>query len=254
VTRSSVHEALVRLAPHSGIVRLAVYVREMARQGRAARRGSLGEWVREFPRWQGTIRSGATPLQTRTPWITYGAIRFLEGLMRPEMRVFEYGAGGSSLFFAARVKEGVSVEHDPGWAAAVRSALSEAGHTNWTVELVEPGPETPAGEPSDPEGYASSDEALVGRSFRAYAAAIEAHAPPDFDLVIIDGRARPSCFRHAWPRVKPGGWLLLDNAERATYRRVHSELERLGWPRSSFPGPSPHAFNFSETCLWQRPA
>ncbi len=254
MTRSSLHDTLVRLAPRSAALRLAVYLREMARLGRSAGPGPLGGWMREFPRWQRTIRSGVSPLQAQTPWITYGAIRFVEELLRPEMRVFEYGAGGSTLFFAARVREGVSVEHDPAWAQAVRAALAERGRTNWKVQLVEPVADDNGADPADPDGYASSDPPSAGRSFRAYAAAIEAFPPASFDLVVIDGRARPSCFRHAWPRVTPGGWLLLDNAERATYGRVHVELERMGWSKRCFPGPTPYAFNFSETCLWQRPS
>ena len=254
MNRSRLHAALVRLARHSSILRLAVYAREVARLRRAAKhRLPLGELVRQFPAWQRSLKPQASALGDRTPWITYGAIRFLQNQLRPDMRVFEYGAGGSSLFFANRVREGISVEHDPAWVGEVRRSLADQRLVNWTVKLVEPRHDGTERDPSDPANYTSSDPAQAGRSFRDYAAAIDEFPDDSFDIVMIDGRARPSCFMHAVPKVRPGGWLLLDNADWPGYRHVHVELDRLGWSRQVFAGPSPYGFNFSETCAWQCP-
>jgi hypothetical protein len=250
----SLHSALVRLAHRSSIVRLAVYAREVVKLRRAGRQEpAMSVLLRQFPAWQRSFRPPASPLRDQTPWITYGAIHFLESHLRPDMRVFEYGSGGSSLFFARRVREGISIEHDPAWAAEVKQALVDQRLANWTVQLVEPSNDGSGGDPSDPASYTSSDAPQVGRSFRAYAAAIDKFPDDSFDLVMIDGRARPACFVHARPKVKPGGWLLLDNADWPGYRYVHRELDRLGWPSRTFAGPSPYGFNFSETCSWRRP-
>ena len=46
-------------------------------------------------------------------------MRLLERVAQPHLKVFEYGAGNSSLWWAARVAEVVSVEHDAAWAGRV---------------------------------------------------------------------------------------------------------------------------------------
>jgi predicted O-methyltransferase YrrM len=248
-----VRDLLVRLSRRSTAVRLAVYGRELAR----LRRGGgpapeLGALLRQFPAWQRTLRAGASPLGDRVPWVTYGAIDLLRRIVTPQTRVFEYGAGGSSLFFSERALEGTSVEHDPSWAAQVRDTLAAQGHARWRVLLVEPSGAA-TGDPADPASYLSSDPAYAGLSFQRYAEAIDPFADASLDLVLVDGRARPSCAAHAVPKVAPGGWLILDNAERPHYHAVHERLAALGWSRHSFRGPSPYSFNFSETTAWQRP-
>ena len=46
------------------------------------------------------------------PWFTYPAIRMLEKIITPDLRVFEYGSGGSSIWWSERVNEVYSIEHD----------------------------------------------------------------------------------------------------------------------------------------------
>ena len=41
----------------------------------------------------------SSPLEIQLPWISYGAIDFLDGYLKPDMTVYEYGSGGSTLFF-----------------------------------------------------------------------------------------------------------------------------------------------------------
>src|SRR2546430_9982143 len=76
---------------------------------------SFWELMRSYPRWRRNLRQNGNPLDGDSPWMTFAAIRFLDRLLTKEMRVFEYGSGGSSLFFSRRVREVVSVEHDGAW-------------------------------------------------------------------------------------------------------------------------------------------
>lgn len=45
------------------------------------------------------------------PWLTYPAVQFLEGRIRAEFRVFEYGSGSSTLWWSRRVASVVSCDH-----------------------------------------------------------------------------------------------------------------------------------------------
>src|SRR5215218_1655637 len=49
------------------------------------------------------------------PWFTYPAIEALKNWDLADKRVFEYGSGYSTLFWASRAKEVVSVEHNRDW-------------------------------------------------------------------------------------------------------------------------------------------
>jgi hypothetical protein len=72
-----------------------VYLREALRWRRRLP-GScrVVELKASFSDWQRSLRPGANALTDASPWMTCGAIRFLQGTLRREMRVFEYGAGG----------------------------------------------------------------------------------------------------------------------------------------------------------------
>jgi hypothetical protein len=238
----------------SSLLQVGAYLVESASLLRREReRVAWRALVTDFASWQRSLRGAASPLADEQPWITFGARHFLERVLTGEMAVFEYGAGGSSLFLARRVRTGFSVEHDAAWSALVTRELAARRLTGWQVQLIEPGPSD--GRPGDPgrcEDYTSGDLRFSGRRFREYAASIDRFADGHFDLVLLDGRARPSCFRHAVSKVKRGGYLLLDNAERPYYQVIHDGLPATGWQRHDFPGPGPYNLRFWRTCIWQR--
>ncbi len=173
------------------------------------------------------------------PWIPFLAIEFLEAILKPDMKVFEWGSGGSTVFFAQRVSRIVSIEHDREWYGKVGGSLGAVG--NAECHLIEPEYGTIAECKSDVLAYFS--DSVPGTNFKAYASAIDDYAP--FDVVVIDGRARPSCVMHAHRKVRAGGFLLLDNSDRSYYER--SVREFLGtWERATFLGSGPHT-----TSRWQ---
>lgn len=65
----------------------------------------------------------------------------------------------------------------------------------------------------------SAKEGHAGLDFAAYVASIEA-VPGQFDLVVIDGRAREACLTAALPRLAAGGLVVFDNSRRTRYRRA----------------------------------
>jgi hypothetical protein len=145
------------------------------------------------------------------------------------------------------------VENDPAWAALTKEALVKNKFSAANLRLCppEPDPSCADKDPSDLDSYVSSSADCKGRSFRKYAEAVGGYG--SFDLIMVDGRARPSCFKEAYPKVAPGGFLLLDNAERAHYHRIHDHLNAAGWKIHDFAGPGPYNTYFWQTCIWQRP-
>lgn len=234
--------------------RLEKYLEEAEKLKRAyPQHYNVLELVRYFPSWSRSLVSGRNPLDDERPWITFAAIRFLENVLHRGMRVFEYGMGGSTLFFAKRAGEVVSVDHDPMWMARVREHMDTLAGRNWRGFVVEqkPDPRAANGDPADPEAYVSANAVFSGQSFLEYASSIERFPDESFDMVFIDGRARPSCFRHSMSKVKKQGYILWDNTDREHYHPA-MKIVPEDFRFLDFPGPSPYVKFFTRTSCWRR--
>jgi predicted O-methyltransferase YrrM len=252
--RHAIHQGLLTAA-RIPIARAFVYGAEALRYWALYQRApELSNLLREYRDWRRSQAHRQQPLAERVPWLTFGAIRFLAVRLQREMRVFEYGSGGSTLFFAQHARSVVSVEHDVVWSAEVRQAAAALKLENVTILDVLPGDSIgPGPDPADPDAYISRDPPYTRVSFRAYASAIDAFADRSFDVILVDGRARPSCVKHAIGKLAPGGMLILDNAERGHYALAGKKLDDLGWQRHDFAGPGPLNAYFWKTSIWLRP-
>jgi hypothetical protein len=162
-------------------------------------------WDRSVVSRQAEDRDGPVP------WITYPALRMLDRIVQPHFKVFEYGAGNSSLWWASRVAEVVAVEHDPIWAELVASRAPD------NLRVLSRPMGAPAAEPGRSEVAAflaahpnpplSGDEAkdvadgLVWAPFAGYLAELACYPAGWFDVVVVDGMAR---WRRGWS--PPTGW------------------------------------------------
>ena len=191
--------------------------------------------------------------QNAIPWVTFSAIEFLENYLKKDMKVFEFGGGGSTLFFAGRTKELVTVEHDPEWFSALTAQMKTRTDIIWKSYLVPPEPAATGGvDPSDPTHYVSSGQQYSKKTFRSYASVIDQFPDDYFDLVVVDGRSRPSCTVHSLKKVKPGGLLLIDNADRQYYlKNVNHLLGNFSLVCNDF-GPVPYYSFFSQSNIYQR--
>jgi beta-phosphoglucomutase-like phosphatase (HAD superfamily) len=178
--------------------------------------------------------------------MTFEAIRLIERLMPASARVFEYGSGGSTLFFGRHSAQVVSVEHDSSWFEQVRAAT--AGFPN--VELVLAQPRLPVDEAE--AAVASSSPAFAGQTFVDYAAVVDRFPDHHFDLLVVDGRARPSCFFRAAPKVRIGGLVVLDDSERPAYASAVAAATAAGWPERGRYGPKLSTPWFSRTTVWTK--
>jgi predicted O-methyltransferase YrrM len=207
--------------------------------------------LRYFRRWHRSLFHGATPLSDEQPWITFDAIQYLEQNIKASHRVFEFGGGGSTLFFLKRCQEVVTVEHDADWFLRLEQRIENRQLKNWIGSLVEPefGDLLESPNASNPDHYSSGSIGHV--NFRKYASLIDYYPDEYFDVILVDGRSRPACIKHAVPKLKKGGFIVLDNADRTYY--VGSEIEKILEKYSlvlSEKGPSPYVRFFTQTNIW----
>ena len=233
--------------------KLRFYLRQIARHKRVhPETFDLMQDLRLFPDWYTSWKS--SPISQERPWVTYRVIDFLEKVLTKEMRVCEFGVGGSTLFFAKRVNELISVEHDDSWAGKVVEEMKKRNYTHWELKIVPPTPHVFPTPPdiADPDNFASSNENYAGMWFKDYACAIDNFPDGHFDVVQVDGRVRPSCAKRALNKIKKGGYLVVDDTHRAHYSWVHTGLDAKEWKKFDGFGPGPHEWEFRQTCAWEK--
>jgi len=115
----------------------------------------------------------------------------------------------------------VSIEHDKEWFGLVGRTIEQKKITGWSGQLIVPELINNSSQikldASDPLHYYTTDENYLNYTFRNYASYIDNFPESYFDVVLIDGRSRPACLYHSLNKVKKGGLLILDNAEREYY-------------------------------------
>lgn len=170
---------------------------------------------KHFFRWIASFKKDSF-LTKKQPWLVFDAIDFLNSLRLGDQRVFEYGSGGSTLYWLSRNMLPVSVEHDPSWFEFVRIHLDTS---KVDYRLIQPQKNLAKVilDIADPLLYLSDDIRFNGYNFKNYPSQIDAFPDEYFDVVLVDGRARPACIMHSAPKVKVNGLLMLDNADRLYY-------------------------------------
>jgi hypothetical protein len=232
------------------------YLRVYRRQIKKFReRGLCSSPFRYFSRWKRSLQPGANSVRDRQPWITFETIDFLTEEIKPGQHVFEFGGGGSTLFFVGRAAQVVTIEHNREWFEVLEKLMQGKNET-WQGNFIPPenGDLVPSPDPSDPAHYSSRDDDR-GFNFRAYATAIDAYPDRHFDFVLVDGRARPSCIAHSFAKIKTGGFLVVDNSDRDYYfTHVKAKLEKDFSPVIHNFGPSPYTKDFTRTSIWKKKA
>jgi SAM-dependent methyltransferase len=190
-------------------------------------RGPMGlrAWLHYPAAWR-LARRGTT---LERPWIVPAAIGWLGRRFRRHWSVLELGAGRSTPWFARRARSVLSFEDNPYWHRWATERLADLG---LEVDLrLMPVEDFPTG--------------------------IEALDPEAFDLVVIDFLESPQvsridALRPAREKVRPGGYLLLDDSDRPGYAEAEELL--AGWRRRRFSGIKDGWPEACETTIFRRPA
>ena len=130
------------------------------------------------------------------PWIVDKAVECLDKFIQenPNPKILEFGSGASTVWFAKKTRNLVSVETDPAWYKDISEILRQ--------EIL------------------VSDYHLVKDAEVPYVTA--KYSDQLFDIILIDGEERVECARQSIALLKPNGIMMLDNDERAIYKEVHT--------------------------------
>lgn len=141
------------------------------------------------------------------PWMAPGAIKFLDAEIKPEHKMFEWGSGGSTAWFANRCKEIVSIENNQGWFQKVQGMFKEQKLSNIDYRFIET------------DESLDQKEAIRTKALPEYVKVISEFSQESFDIIIIDGSFRHICINHAPTFLKSGGLLVLDNSNWCSFEK-----------------------------------
>lgn len=176
-------------------------------------------WFRSF-REKSSVDADGNPI----PWLTYPATEFLKKRIHPDMSLFEFGCGFSTLWWAKRVKEVVTVEHVESWYNQIGKRVPENVKL-FHIKLDHNGT------------YANKIKEFHNR----------------FDIVVLDGHDRINCAINSLTALKEDGILIWDNSDRIEYESGYNFLCKNGFRKIEFVGLVP-IINFkSETAIFYRP-
>ena len=159
----------------------------------------------ELKKWYFFYRQqNRSPLDYEIPWMTFSTIEYLSHYLTQDMELFEWGSGGSTLFFSQKVKKIISIEHDKEWYNYEINKLSNL--KNLELYLIEP----------EQNGiYKNKRKGYENLYFDSYVNFIDKY--DKFDVIIVDGRQRNECFKKALQHVKKDGIIVFDNFDRNYY-------------------------------------
>ena len=172
-------------------------------------------WFRSFKEKRSVDKDGNS-----VPWIAYPAIDFIKSRIKNDMKVFEYGSGASTSWWARLVKEIDSVEHNEKWFELVQKTKP----TNSNVFL-ETG-----------EEYFSRIVSMDKK----------------YDIVFIDGLDRNKCVEPSLSGLKENGIIIWDDSQLEEYNSGYEILYKNGFKHLFFTGISPVYNDKVETSIFYR--
>lgn len=123
------------------------------------------------------------------PWMNFAVIQILEERLKNDQRLFEYGSGYSTSFYARRVKSVTSVEYDKSWYEKIKPTVPE------NVRLI----------------FKEKDQ--DGDYCRVITSTDDL-----YDVVVIDGRDRVNCLKQSLRALSSTGVIILDDSSRDSYQ------------------------------------
>jgi SAM-dependent methyltransferase len=190
-------------------------------------RGRMGVsgWV-HYPAAWWRARGGKTP---ERPWIVPAAVGWLRRRMRSDWSVLELGSGRSTVWLARRSGSVISLEDNEYWYPRTKERLGAAEVSNVDLRL---------------------------RAVEDFPREVASLPEESFELVVVDFLEAPTVTRidalkPAMKKVRPGGFLLLDDSDRPGYAEAFDLL--AGWRFRKFTGVKDEWPEACETGIFRRP-
>lgn len=156
------------------------------------------------------------------PWMTYPAIDFLEKRLKKDFKVFEFGCGYSTLWWAKKVATVTACEHNSSWADTIKQ------HSLENVKII-----------------------YVDLSKEDYPKSI-LKTGEKYHIIVIDSRDRVNCAKTAVNSLLPDGIIIWDDSQRTKDNEGKEYILSQGFKKIEFTGMGPIVKDKNETTIFYR--
>ena len=160
--------------------------------------------INRMPNRRNFLR-GKYTVEIGYPWLSYGAIMAIEEKLKPTDNMLELGSGGSTIFFSRRCNSVKSYDPESVWVEKVKAALSKPSNVTFVC------------------GDGSVLIETVKKEPNEY-----------YDWLLVDisnsQRFRLKMIREATPKLKKGGFMIVDNYD----KRFINRFDYTGWDVYTF--------------------
>ena len=166
------------------------------------------------------------------PCMEESEINFIENYLDKEKDMLEFGSGGSTFYFSNKVKNLISIEHDQYWAHQMNQKIKEKDIKNVKILFAQPNMNYMHGDSpwafrhQEFKNYIQTPE-FIRRNIGDF----------NFDVVLIDGRARVECAKFIYPYLSDDSIIILhDYVGRPRYDAIfqwYEEVECIRTGRSA---------------------
>jgi hypothetical protein len=161
------------------------------------------------------------------PWYTYPAIDFLKFRDYQNKKILEFGGGQSTLWWAGKAGQVVTLEGDPNWFREIKNKM-----------------------PSNVDLYFVSME-TKDININQVREVLESLPHSSYDVIVIDGLYRVHLIKTALEYLDPDGIIVCDNAESYDF---NSGFEGSGLRRIDFFGNCPGVILPHATSIYFNPS
>jgi precorrin-6B methylase 2 len=144
------------------------------------------------------------------PWMNFNVVNFLKERLSKEMNLFEYGSGFSTEFYAKKVDNVVSIEHDEIWFDIISKQVA----SNCVLKYKKYSVHQRGGEYS---------KAILDDNIK-------------YSVIVVDGRDRVNCIKNSISSLKDDGVCILDDSSRENYKSAFEFMEKGGFKKITFCG------------------
>lgn len=179
------------------------------------------------------------------PLYTTPALEYLDSIVQPSWKVFEYGGGNSTNYYAARCAEVHTVEHNNSWYNTIVSNNPDA--TVYHIDADQPvlDSATELNTAFDAMRFSlpirdlyehsyNEYHGLINDRHQGYASMLCKYPKEYFDVIVVDGMARSRCLWYAAHMINATGIIILDNSDRWHFNDLQAYLVDNGFNRKDF--------------------
>lgn len=185
------------------------------------------------------------------PWYSYKAIEFIKRFVKKNHRIFEFGCGSSTLFYANNASQVVSLESNKIWSKIIKEKLYQHNFKNSDFSEKK----FNFIDHQNSQNFEKNDckltinlmtDALTNNNYENFCE----NYSQKFDIIVVDSLKRHLCVVNSYKSLSENGILILDDSQRKNYQKTINFLVEKNFKKLDFIGIAPGQLTIKNTSIF----